>query len=287
MDEDQMQQDPNDDELTRRLEAYASARLSPDLEATTRMRARVMAAAHHQVALGRADRTHVSRWRRPMTALLAAGLTLAVGVGSVAAAQPGGPIYGARIWAETLTLPANANERAQAQLRRLTERLAEAAAATAAGDTNAANAALDAYEAIVEEATVGVGESVSAAASLNAGVRSNIDVLTVLASRLPLQARDAIQHAIDRSGSALDEMHGQPAGNPPAATPAKPDTMNHPEPGANPNKPGAAPAGPAAKPNQKPTPTPKPSPTPKPDHAPAGGPPIVPPANDGAGSQGN
>ena len=273
-----MHQDPDSDELTRRLEAYASERLSPDPDATTRMRARVMAAAHHQVALGRADHGRVSRWRRPMTALLAAGLTLAVGVGSVAAAQPGGPIYGARLWVETLTLPANADERAQAEVRRLDERLAEAAAASAAGDTNAANAALDAYGSIVRDATNDVGSSVSAAATLNTGVRSNIDVLTVLAGRVPEQARDAIQNAIDRSGSALNELHGKP----PAGTPAKPGTGNHPEPGAKPNKPATVPVG-------KPTPraTPRPTPKPKPAHTPAGRPPIVPPANGGAGSQGH
>ena len=49
------QQDRNDDELTRRLEAYAEARLSPELSATIRMRTRVMTAAHRQAALARAD----------------------------------------------------------------------------------------------------------------------------------------------------------------------------------------------------------------------------------------
>ena len=134
-----MQPRDHDDELTQRLEAYAEARLTPDLSATTRMRARVMAAAHRQAALARAEadraaaeaaerrlagRARRSPWRRPLTALLAAGLTLAVGIGSVAAAQPGGPVYGARIWAETLNLPRDPNERAQAELRRLAGRQA-------------------------------------------------------------------------------------------------------------------------------------------------------------------
>jgi hypothetical protein len=303
MDNDLMQhQDRKDDELTRRLEAYAEARLSPELSATIRMRTRIMAAAHRQAALARADadraaadaaiaaqahvdRTRRSRWRRPLTALLAAGLTLAVGVGSVAASQAGGPLYGVRIWAETLTLPSEADARAQAELQRLQDRLAEAAAATAAGDTNAANAALEAYAAIVNEATDDAGNDVSAAAKLETGVRSNIDVLTVLSGRVPNDAaRDAIQRAIDRSDSALDKMHGNPNVVPPAAEPSrspKPDKT------ANPNKPTDVPA-----PTAKPRPTPKPdattnaASTPRPDRTPRGGPPSVPPERGGSAAGG-
>lgn len=289
--------DHDDDELTRRLEAYAEARLSPELSATIRMRTRVMAAAHRQAALARADadraavvaaqahadRTRRSQWRRPLTALLAAGLTLAVGVGSVAASQAGGPLYGVRIWAEALTLPSEADARAQAELQRLQDRLAEAAAATAAGDTNAANAALEAYAAIVNEATADAGNDVSAAATLETGVRSNIDVLEVLVGRVPTDAaRDAIQRAIDRSDSALDEMHGNPNGTPPAAQPeksAKPTKTEQPDKTANPNKPTDVPAAATAKPNPTPKPeaTTKAATTPKPDRTPRGGPPTVPP----------
>jgi hypothetical protein len=296
-------QDPEKDELTRRLEAYAEARLSPELSATIRMRARVMAAAHRQAALARADadraaaaaaitaqaqdRTRRSAWRRPLTVLLAAGLTLAVGVGSVAAAQAGGPLYGVRIWTETLTLPSEADARAQAELQRLEDRLAEAAAATAAGDQNAANAALEAYAAIVNEATENAGNDVSAAATLDAGVRSNIDVLTVLVDRVPTDAaRDAIQRAIDRSDSALDEMHGNPNGTPPGLDPArtpKPQATEGSDRTANPNKPTDKPAVPT----DRPRPTPKPdstinaASTPAPDRTPRGGPPSVPPRGGG------
>ena len=41
--------------LRRRLEGYAELRLSPDLTATSRMRARVLAHAHRQADLVRAD----------------------------------------------------------------------------------------------------------------------------------------------------------------------------------------------------------------------------------------
>ena len=301
MDNDHMHhQDRLDDELTRRLEAYAEARLSPELSATIRMRARVMAAAHRHAALARADadrataaavvaaqaqadRTRRSQWRRPLTALLAAGLTLGVGVGSVAASQAGGPLYGVRIWAETLTLPTEADAHAQAELQRLQDRLAEAAAATAAGDTNAANAAIEAYAAIVNEATEDAGNDVSAAATLETGVRSNLDVLEVLVGRVPTDAaRDAIQRAIDRSDSALDELHGNSNGTPPAAEPSK---SPKPDKTANPNKPTDIPAAATAKPK----PTPKPdetanaASTPEPDRPPRGGPPSVPPGRGGGG----
>ena len=217
-----------------------------------------------------------------MTALLAAGLTLGIGVSSVAAAQPGGPLYGARIWAEALTLPTTANERAQAELRRLDERLAEAAAATAAGDTNAANAALEAYGAIVREATTGADVSAAATATLDAGIRRNIQVLTVLAGRVPEQARDAIEGAIDQSDSALDAIHGKPAGDPPAATPTKsprPNATDRPDRTANPNKPTPDPAE-----TPKPQPTPKAGATPTTDPTPKpGGKPSDPPGK-GAGA---
>ncbi len=308
MDNHQMHDRDRDvDELGRRLEAYAEGRLSPELSATTRMRARVMAAAHHQAMLARADtaraalaaaaaeaqadRTRRMSWRRPLTALLAAGLTLGVGVGSVAAAQAGGPLYGARVWAETLTLPPNANERAQAELHRLADRLAEAAAATTAGDLNAANAALDAYAAIVNEATAGAGNDVSAAATLEKGVQSNIGVLTVLVQRMTERGNDqaaesiqrALERAIEKSDSAVDKLHGKPVdtpGNGPAATPTKkPKPAGEPQKTANPNKPTPDPVGATPKPH--PTPQPHPTPkgdatddsvaTPRPEHTPRGG----------------
>jgi Domain of unknown function (DUF5667) len=295
MDDEHMQQKRKDDELTRRLEAYAQARLSPDVSATIRMRARAMAAAHRHAALAQADadraaavaadaaltpfgRTRRSTWRRPMTALLAAGLTLGIGVSSVAAAQPGGPLYNARVWAESLTLPDEANARAQAELARLQSRLAEAAAAAAAGDTNAANAALDAYAGIVNEAAEDAGNDVSAAATLETGVRSNIDVLTVLVDRVPTEAaRNAIQRAIDRSDSALDKMHGNPHGTPPGLDPErtpKPDPTNRPDRTANPNRP-----------TDKPDKTAKPRPTARADQTPRGGRPSLPAGLPGRGSQ--
>ncbi len=278
-----------DDELARRLEAYADARLSPDPTSTARVRAHVVQMAHAQdrselevgiaaaeigdIRVARLERRR-SPWRRSTALLLAATLTLALGVGSVAAAQPGGPLYGVRIWAETLTLPASAAERAEAELERLHDRLSEATAATAAGDANAANAALEAYESIVNEATAGAGNDVSAAATLETGVRSNIDVLTVLAGRdLPGKAQDAIRRAIERSGSALDTMNEKPGGESPGDPAPQPNGTGKPDRTANPNKPSPDPAEITTK-------------SPKPSHVP-NGPPSDPPGNGAGSSLGN
>jgi hypothetical protein len=240
------------------------------------MRALVMAAAQRQAAVAQAETTREamaavrtawptriggSAWRRPMTALLAAGLTVALAVGSVSAAHAGGPLYGARIWVETLTLPSSLSDRATAQLQRLQERLAEAAAAEAFGDTNAAEAALAAYDSIVNEATAGTDDDPTANATLDVGVRRNIEVLTTLAGRVPLQARDAIERAIERSSSAINGLSGKPGvdGNPtgkPGTTPGAGPLHT-----ANPHKPTPPPVAATPKPNRS---TPKPHPTPKP-----------------------
>jgi len=305
--------DVEDVELAERLEAYAGARLTPSLSATSRMRAHVMAAAQRQAALARADadRTslaaaepasrsrivHAPRWRRPVAALLAASLTLALAVGSVAAARPGGPLYGARVWAETLTLPTTAAERAAAEVRRLNDRLAEAADAEAAGDSNAAAAALAAYNAILAEATARTDGDAVANATLDTAVRRNIVVLTTLLGRVPDQAKDAIQHAIEQSDSAANGLQGQPGtGGPPSSNPGNgPAATNKPDHTANPNKPTPAPGNATTKPHEdatsKPHPTPKPKPTPEPaaatpapEHTPkASGRPSPPP---GGGAQG-
>jgi hypothetical protein len=299
MDSDSMiDRDVEDVELAERLEAYAQDRLSPSSSATLRMRIHVMAAAERQAGLIRADadlgslavaeaatRARVvpfARWRRPAAALLAASLTLALAVGSVAAAQPGGPLYGARIWAETLTLPSTATERAAAEVGRMNDRLAEIAAAVAAGDVNAENAALAAYNAILAEAAAGANGNSAATTALGDGVRNNIAVLTTLLGRVPEQARDAIQHAIDMSDSAANGSNGGPPpsnpGNVPSAT-NRPTAKPTPPP-----KPDAA--------TQRPHPTPKPKPTPQapastsqPEHSPraSGRPSPTPDANDQGG----
>lgn len=330
------------DELIRRLGAYGQARLSPDLATSARMRARVLAVAHRRAALARADgglailprpddgphasmstsaprelarasRTAgLSRTRRRFLAAgLAAALVLVAVTGTVFAARAGGPLYGARLWLEAATLPADPSSRALAELDRLEARLGEAIEASAAGDGAAAEAALAAYEAIVEEASTAAlvaGDTVATAA-LQAGMANNLEVLEALAARLPEQASDglarAMQRAIEHSGRALDSIGGhgpdpdgsgsdkggtgggrpdEPGGRAslkPAATPdrtSKPDPMPKPtkEPGTDNEKP-AAPSAPAPS-------------APAPDREPPGGQPGEqpggPPDDPGGGNGG-
>jgi len=303
MDDEMIDVLAEDGNLRRRLEAYAEDRLSPDLAASARIRARVLAVAHRQSALTRSDATlsllpepdehptlvgwrptrrrsatrRSGPWRRTASVLLAASLGLGIVAGTVVAARPGGALYGARLWAETLTLPADPAARAVAELGRLTERLAEATSMSAAGDTAGASAAIRAYESIMSEATanaVAAGSDVASAA-LETGVGHNVVVLQDLLSTVPEQASPAIQQVIDRaierSTEAVDTIHaarppkgggdngggGGPAATPdptpaPTATPqATPKPTKEPKPTTQPT------AAPAATP--RPTPEPKPT----------------------------
>jgi len=272
-----------DARLRRRLEAYAEARLSPDLVTTSRMRARVLAVAHRQADLARADaaltvvpratlhgtasidgralrsrRSARSRMRRPMTALLAAAVVLGGGAGTALAARPGGALYDSRVWIETLTLPSDPSARAIAELARLEERLREADEAARTGDVAGAAAALAAYERIVEsasEAAIAAQDEV-AVAILEAGVGRNVEVLQALALRVPEGASEAIsgavqravEHAVERSDRAIERIDsaGPPnGGNGSGGGPDKP-----PEPAAKPTK--APTAEPTAKPTKEP-----------------------------------
>src|SRR5688572_14594144 len=119
-----------DDLLRRRLEALADMRLSPDLTASSRLRARVMAVAHRHASLARADaaltllprpvgasgahpsddlghaaraarragRAGPGRRQRAAGVVLAASLAAVMAVGGVYAARPGGPLYDTRLW---------------------------------------------------------------------------------------------------------------------------------------------------------------------------------------------
>ena len=281
----------------RRLEAYAETMLSPDLATSSRLRARVLAVAHRQAALARADAAltvlpqptgaavaptfapraqqlarNASRRRgrgakRVAAVLLAASLGVGMTAGGAFAARPGGPLYQTRLWAETLTLPSDPSARAVAELARLQDRLREIAVASRAGDAAGATAALEAYQAIVDEASaaaIAAGDDV-AVAVLETGVGNNVEVLQALIAQVPAHASAAISRAVDaaivRSAAALERIHasrsGKPGGHSGAGTPAA-------EPTSHPTK------SPAAKPTAEPTvrPTPKPKPTAEPTAAP-------------------
>jgi predicted RecA/RadA family phage recombinase len=262
-----------DARMRARLEAYAELRLTPDLAASSRIRARVLAVAHRRADLARADAAlsivtaateragkpgrQGPRWRRPLVALLAAALAIGAAAGSAFAARPGGSLYDARLWLETLALPSDPSERALAELNRLQQRLNEAAEAAARGDAAAAATALAAYEAIMEQASsaaIAAGDEI-AIAVIETGVGRNVDVLKALILVLPHQATDAIQRAvqraIDRSDRAIEKIDRGQQG---------PDIG-----------PNGGPARPTAEPTAKPTKAPTPEPTPKATKTPAGG----------------
>lgn len=291
-----------DARLRRRLEAYADASLSPDLMATSRMRARVLAVAHRRADLARADaaltivhgrglamstpvadrrarrmRSDRARLRRPLAALLVAAVALGGGAGTVLAARAGGALYEPRLWVETLTLPSDPSERAVGELSRLESRLLEADEATRTGDPAAAAAALSAYERIMAEASAAAiaAEDEVAVAILHTGVGRNVEVLQALALQVPAGAAEAITRAVERaaaraverSESAIDRIRatGPSNGGDGSSGSGGPD----------------GPADPTSKPTRPPTPEPTPKPTKEPNVGPTqpagqGGPPDEP-----------
>ncbi len=304
-----------DARLRQRLDAYADARLTPDLVSTSRMRARVLAVAHRQADLARADaaltvvpqtalrgaiptdgratrtrRSARSRIRRPMTALLAAAVVLAGAAGTALAARPGGALYEQRVWIETLTLPNDPSARAIAELARLDVRLREAEDAARAGDSAGAAAALAAYARIVEaasESAIATQDEV-AVAILEAGVGRNVEVLRALALWVPDGAADAIsravqravERAVDRSDRAIERID--------TAGPANGGSGGNGSGGSGTGGSGAGPDTPAD-PTAKPTKAPTVAPTPKPTKEPNAGPtdPGAPGGQGGENGPGN
>jgi hypothetical protein len=207
-------------ELARRLEAYARARLSPDEAAVARIRARVMLEARARLETAPAvhvvpDRTPIGwargarRLRRPAALLLAAGLSLGVVGGAAFAAQPGGPLYNTRLWLEAATLPSDPAARTAADVARLDARLDEVAEATRGGNEHGADAALAAYQAVVDDALRAAGTSDALLAELEDALGKHLTVLNGLLDKAPEQARPGIENAIEKSGRALEKAGGQ------------------------------------------------------------------------------
>ena len=249
----------DDGGLRPQLDAYADARLRADPEARARSRASVMAearavahtrrlAASPVQALPR-HRSVFGRFRVPAaiaaTLLLVGALTVGA---ALAGSGPGGPFYAARLWVEELTLPTDADARAEAQIARLEARLAEAAAAAEAGNGAAVTAALDAYRATAEAALVGAGDDPTRREPLAAQLGRHVVVLQALVPLVPDRASEAIQAAVDRTEVRIQKI----LATPPGATPGKPDVT---------------PAGPGKTPPGKPEATPKLPATPKPTPA--------------------
>jgi hypothetical protein len=220
----------DDGELGARLEAYAESHLEPDPAATARARAAVMAETHRVLGAGRNARGAAGPgllrrlFQRPALAATAAVLGIVVlAGGAVAASGPGGPLYSARLWVETLTLPSDTNARAAAELDRLQARLDDATAAAASGNGDAVTAALDAYRQTLVDASAGVAGDPTREAHLIAELGKHLAVLEALAAQVPVSAQASIDRALQRAQEgirAITQTPGQPGGNPTPGNPA-------------------------------------------------------------------
>ncbi len=299
MDEEFVERRPGDLETYRRLDAFAHARLAPNATSMARIRTARVAealqrvdargtfdvAAHAVVPLRRNGSWILPRRRvsRAMGALLAATLTLAVVAGGVAASAPGGPLYGPRLWLEEATLPAGATERADAQVERLDDRLAEVRAALASDDSNAATAALEAYESILTELQAQAMADPAIGDRVLDDVTRHQAVLEALLGTVPPQAQDALRHALDRSDNAVDHLNGSAGAGDGSGRPASPGAGGTEGPGGG-NPAGGPDRTPvAAPPTHKPAKAdPTPRTTPKPAKTPAAATPTEKPAKTSA-----
>jgi hypothetical protein len=254
------------------LDAYADARLRADPERTWVVRARVLAAARarSRSMTDAATTPAPRRWprlprlaRTPLVAAATLLLLAAIAGGALAASAPGGPLYGARLWVEELALPAAPEARADAEVDRLEERLAEASDAAGRSDADAVVAALAEYRATAEEALEAAGDDPARRAHVAEQIRRHVTVLAALAGRLPERAAAAIGEAILRTEAHVEELLDKEAGAP-TTRPAGPEATPKPTPKP---KPEATP---------KPTPKPKPEATPKPERTPPGKPDATP-----------
>jgi len=237
------------DVVERQLALFARVALEPDPAGMARIRAallreaqvapaqRARAARTDPVALPgierAARRLPFRGWTtgRLAGALAAAALTGLVLGGSVfASSRAGGPLYDARVWLESVTLPADPGARLEAEIARAQTRLAEAAAADAAGDGPAVVAALGAYSRIVDQTLAEGGAAVDGAERAALAFRGHQSVLSALQATLQQgsAAADALANALDRSSRAIDRLGGgragapDPAASPDAGSPAEP-----------------------------------------------------------------
>jgi hypothetical protein len=280
-----MQATPTADmELEQRLHAYARARLNIAPEAAARVRARLMLEARQALGGGattgltlvgtrpnaRPDARTGSRMRtrarRGGALLLAAGLAVGVLAGTAAAATPGGPLYGARVWVEEITLPADPTERAAAELQRLESRLVEIQAAAQSGDRGAVAAAIAAYGQIADEALAEAGTDASRLDLLRLALDRHLAILQGVAATAPAQASDAIQRNIDRAVEHNDATLQKIASQTPSPNANQDGGGGQGDAGANLGGGADRGGGTGAEPDRSPKPeaTPKPTSTPDP-----------------------
>jgi hypothetical protein len=279
-------------ELERRLALYARARLSPDPAATARTKGRVMREARLSFEAARIA-AHVapalvasrdSFRRRMVMPFLAAAVWVGIAVGSISAAQAGGPLFPTRMWVEAAGLPAApASARTAAELDRLDARIAEAISGVARSDRAAVAAALDAYVQIADEATTQTAGNAGLEALVAAALDQHRAVLTAVAARLSdkdnttatdaieLNIERAIEHnaavmvTLSRDGAAPQDGSGGTGGSTGAGGTSGGDTTERtPEPKATPVVDPTHPTGDVDKPDK----TPRPDRTPQTEHSP-------------------
>ncbi len=273
------------EELERTLGRYARVRLDPSQAQRRRARSAVMEEAWRRRIDPTGSVAAVAGYppvRRALfagwtTRRIAASLSAAVLVGLMfgssvfAASRAGGPLYESRIALEALALPSGASARVDAQLVQAQARLAEAVEATGRHDDRAAIAALDAYDAAINELTTAGGQS---AVRAREAVLFHRSVLLEVAANAPPGAADGLGRALENSNRVIEALgpgggngsgNGAPGGKP---TPAATDESDvTPDPDAT-AKPGKTPDPDAtAKPGKTPDPdaTAKPGRTPDPD----------------------
>jgi hypothetical protein len=210
------------DRLEDLLDAYAEARLMPRGPVLARIRANVLAeAAAASAVTAAAGRLQLQESRRNLGRVVslpfvrrafALGFAALLTIGTTAAvlaAPPGSPFYNARVYIETLALPAQAEARIAGHERLLEERIAEAEAAVLRGDAIGLAAVLAAYQAEVNAATADIGNDAVQLAHLEDMLAKHSQTLTTLATELPEQS--SIDKAIDTSSKAIDKLQAKGA----------------------------------------------------------------------------
>jgi len=223
MDEDFVERRPGDIEMYRRLDAFAQMRLAPDAAAMARIRSALMGQALAMADARAAslalpmqqpaivvERPSLSALRMPVTrgsaAFLAACLTLGIVAGSVTASAAGGPLYGPRLWLEEANLPSAPLAHANGQLDRLDARLEEIRVAVTSGNAGATEAALVAYTGILEDLeTQALADPAVADQVLDDIARRQV-VLTALLGKVPPQAQDALEQALQQGANAVEAI---------------------------------------------------------------------------------
>ena len=163
--------------------------------------------------------------RPPALVLVAVTLLAAMSVGAVAAAAPGGPLYATRVAVEAVFLPTDPTERVAAELSRLDQRVAEAAAAARQGNENGVQAALGEYASIAAEAaSIPVTD---AAADRQFALRVQTQLAAIAAIGADDPALETVRVRVRAAAGTLLSALGEPPGGPGPGYP-QPNATNEP-----------------------------------------------------------